>query len=133
MDLEIIRERVISGLMAPKAEQSHIENLLRTIRDDGSWPDIDYNDAPATGLEHRFHLERTGDLSRALKQPESGYFQQPEVMETIFSALGFWFGHNFKCENWYFNVIRTPREITRILLLMDSDLPATLKEDALCI
>lgn len=130
-ELETIRERVIAELMIPKAEQSFIENLLGTIRDDGSWPDINYEDASSTGWEHRFHLERIGALSRAYKQPESGFFHHPDIKATIFSALQFWFGHNFKCENWYFNVIRTPREITRILLLMDSDLTDALKEDAL--
>jgi hypothetical protein len=68
-ELEIIRERVISELLAPETEQSHIENLLSTIRDDGSWPDIDYEDVSRTGWEHRFHLEHIGDLSRAYKQP----------------------------------------------------------------
>ncbi len=130
-ELEIIRKRVIAELMAPKAEQSHIEEMLNTIRENGSWPDIDYEDVSRTGWEHRFHLEHIGDLSRAWKQPESAYFQHPEVKEAIFSALRFWFEHNFKCENWYFNVIRTPREITRILLLMDNDLTDAMKEDGL--
>ena len=130
-ELEIIRERVISELMAPKAEQSHIEHLLGAILDNGSWPDIDYDDVSRTGWEHRFHLEHIGDLSRAYKQPESAFFQDPEVKEAIFSALSYWFKHNFKCENWYFNLIRTPREITRILLLMDGDLTDTLVEDGL--
>jgi chondroitin AC lyase len=130
-EMEIIRARVISELMAPEVEQSRIEYLLDAIRDDGSWPDIDYEDVSRTGWEHRFHLEHIGDLSRAYKKPESAYFQNPKVKKAIFSALRFWFEHNFKCENWYFNVIRTPREITRILLLMDSDLTDALKEDGL--
>lgn len=130
-ELEIIRERVISELLTPETEPSYIEDLLSTIRDDGSWPDIDYEDVSRTGWEHRFHLERIGDLSRAWKQTGSAYFKQQEVKDAIFSALHFWFKHNFKCENWYFNVIRTPREITRILLLMDNDLTDALKENGL--
>lgn len=128
-ELEIIRERVISELMTPKVDKSHIEDLLGGIGNDGSWPDINYDDVSRTGWEHRFHLENIGDLCRAYKHPESAYFQHSEIKVAIFSALDFWFAHNFKCENWYFNVIRTPREIIRILLLMDDDLTDTLKEE----
>ncbi len=116
-ELEIIRKRVISELMAPKTEQSYIEGLLGTIRDDGSWPDIDYEDVSRTGWEHRFHLEHIGDLSRAYKQPESTYFQNSEVKDAIFSAMRFWFRHNFKCDNWYYNVVFTGRHL-RIGLLV---------------
>jgi chondroitin AC lyase len=130
-DLEVVRNRVISELMAPKAEQSYIKELLGTLREEGFWPDIDYADVSNTGWEHRFHLERIGDLSRAFKQPSSVYFEDTEVKEAIFSALRFWFKHKFKCDNWYYNVIRTPREIMRILLLMDGDLTDDLVEDGL--
>jgi chondroitin AC lyase len=130
-ELEIIRERVISEFMAMKAEQTHIAELLGSLKDDGSWPDIDYKDVSSTGWEHRFHLERIGDLSRAYKQPESAYCRQPEVREAIFSALNFWYKHSFKCDNWYFNVIRTPREIIRIMLLLDGDLTDDLIEAGL--
>jgi chondroitin AC lyase len=130
-ELELIRERVISELMLPKVEQTHINGLLATITKNGSWPDIDYEDVSRTGWEHRLHLERIGDLSRAYKQSESAYFHHMEVRKVILSALSFWFAHNFVCENWYYNVIRTPREIIRILLLMDNDLTEVLREEGL--
>ena len=121
-DLEIIRERVIRDLLAAPLDEAEIKTLLKTIRNDGSWADINYKDVTRTGFQHARHLDNMFALSRAYKKPESAWFQHPEVKDATLSALDFWLQHDFICDNWWWNEMGTPNRIINTLLVMDTDL-----------
>lgn len=121
-DLEVIRARVIQDLLAPDLNEALIRNLMKTIRDDGSWPDIDYADVSRTGFQHSRHLENMYLLSRAYKKKDSPWYQNPEVKSIALSALDFWLEHDFICDNWWWNEMGTPGRMINTLLVMDNDL-----------
>lgn len=121
-DLEIIRKRVITGLLEPPIKEDLVRELLSTIRPDGSWPDINYEDVSRTGFDHSRHLEYMYELSRAYKKPESPWYQHPEVREDAISALDFWLEHDFICDNWWWNEMGTPSRMINTLLVLDADL-----------
>src|SRR5688572_21229209 len=54
-DLEIIRDRVIADLLEPALNEELIKTLIKSIKQDGSWPDIDYVDVSRTGFQHSRH------------------------------------------------------------------------------
>ena len=121
-DLEIIRMRVIQDLLSAPIAEVAIMELLKTIKSDGSWQDIDYKDLSRTGFEHARHLDNMFELSRAYKKPDSHWYQNPQVKEAALSALDFWLEHDFICDNWWWNEMGTPGRMINTLLVMDTDL-----------
>lgn len=121
-DLEIIRERVIMDLMEGPVNEELIRRLMKTITQEGSWPDINYVDVSRTGFQHSRHLENMFQLSRAYKKKDSPWFQHPEVKSATMSALDFWLEHDFICDNWWWNEMGTPGRMINTLLVLDTDL-----------
>ena len=121
-DLEIIRMRVIQDLLAPPVDDVVIKDLIKSIRPDGSWLDIDYKDVSRTGFQHARHLDNMLELSRAYKKPDSRWYQHPEVRQAALSALDFWLEHDFISDNWWWNEMGTPGRMINTLLVMDTDL-----------
>src|SRR5688572_8091149 len=62
-DLEIIRKRIIRDLLEPVVEESLIQSLMKSVKPDGSWPDIDYDNVSRTGFQHSRHLDNMFQLS----------------------------------------------------------------------
>jgi chondroitin AC lyase len=121
-DLEIIRKRIIADLMEPTVDAEEIARLIKTIKADGSWPDINYVDTSRTGFQHRQHLENMLALSRAYKKPGTEFYQDPATKRTVSSALDFWLKHDFICQNWWWNEMGTPNWMINTLLVLDEDL-----------
>lgn len=121
-DLEIIRKRIIDDLLAPDINVKDIKGLAGSIRQDGTWPGINYVDTSRTGFQHSRHLENMLNMSRAFKKPGSALYQNPELKKAISSSLDFWIKNDFICENWWWNEMGTPNMMINILLIMDIDL-----------
>ncbi|MEX0928936.1 MAG: polysaccharide lyase family 8 super-sandwich domain-containing protein [Balneolales bacterium] len=132
-DLETVRQRVITELMEPEVDEESVEQLISSFRDDGTWPDINYEDVSRSAWEHRWHLEYVKELGIAYRKPGSVYYRDPEVTRVVHSALEFWVAHDFEAENWFQNQIRTPGDMARILLIMDNDLAEELTAKVLSI
>jgi chondroitin AC lyase len=115
--LDIIRERIIADLAAPRVNTDEIKRLTSTIRPDGSWPGINYEDTSRTGFEHRIHLENMVDLARAWRKN-----QDESARKALSAALDFWLKHDFICENWWWNQMGTPNLMINTLLLFDTGL-----------
>ncbi len=97
-DLETLRNRVIADMMAPEVDEAHIERLVNTIRQDGSWPGINYEDTSRTGFEHARHLDNMVDLGWAYKKSGTAFYKNRKVKNTLFAALDFWFVNDFICD-----------------------------------
>ncbi|WPP48299.1 polysaccharide lyase family 8 super-sandwich domain-containing protein [Catalinimonas niigatensis] len=129
-DLLMLRQKVIAEQLELKVDETYIPYLTSTIQDDGRWPDIDYEDVSKTGFEHSRHLENMVDLSRVYKNPESKFYNDPELKRTIDASLNFWLANDFICENWWWNQIGTPDRMVSILLIMDDELSEIQKAKA---
>lgn len=121
-DLEIIRMRIIQDLLAAPVDEVEIMDLIKSIKPEGSWADIDYKDVSRTGFEHARHLDNMFQLSRAYRKADSQWYQHPEVKQAALSALDFWLEHDFICDNWWWNEMGTPGRMINTLLVLDSDL-----------
>lgn len=130
-DLEIIRNRIISDLLAPNIDETEIAQLVKSIKPDGSWPGIDYQDVSRTGFQHSQHLENMLALSQAYKKPNSKYYKNPELKNSASAALNFWLAHDFICDNWWWNEMGTPNFMINTLLVLDADLTQKQKQEGL--
>ena len=136
-DLEVVRQRFVSELLASSSDSIQVHNLMISIKEDGSWPDIDYEDVSNTAFEHSRHLQNMIELSRAYaksihpdKKPGPTLHGDPKLKVVIFSALDFWLDHDFICDNWWWNQIGTPDRLVNVLLMMDNELTQTQKKRA---
>jgi chondroitin AC lyase len=127
-DLEILKERFTDELLEPSVDEQEVQNLISTIREDGTWPGINYEDTSRTAFEHSIHLDNMVNLGRAYKKPGSSFKGNSDLKQVIWKALDFWIEHDFICENWWWNQIGTPERIGNLLLIMDEDLTDEQKE-----
>ena len=130
-DLEIIRKRFVTDLLDERVNTDQIKMLVKTIKPDGSWPQINYIDTSRTGFQHREHLQNMLELSRAYKKPGTEFYQNPEVKKTVSVALDFWIAHDFICQNWWWNEMGTPNSMINTLLVFDDELTEKQKSGAL--
>ena len=129
-DLETIRARVLADMMAPAVDDATVKELIATIRPDGTWPDINYEDVSVLGFEHTRHLANMQLLCRAYKKSGSAMRGKSELKKTIHLAVNHWLEKDYKSDNWHHNEIDGPSAFTTILLIMDKDLTPTQIEKA---
>lgn len=130
-DFDLVKQRVVDEILKSEADDTRVNDLILSIREDGSWPGINYEDVSNTGFEHRFHLQNMVNMSLAYQHPSSDFYQSKKVKKLINRSLEFWCEQDFICENWWYNQIGTPTSLVNVLLLMDADIEPELKERTL--
>ena len=102
-DLQIIKQRVVSDLIAHPVNETAVRQLVKSIRPDGTWPGINYEDTSRTGFQHKDHLENMLALAQAYRKPGSPLYHDEAVKTTFSNALDSWLKHDFRCANWWWN------------------------------
>ncbi len=127
-DIEKIKERIVTELLNSPVDDSRVELLLETIKEDGTWPGINYEDVSRTGFEHRNHYSNMNLLARAYKTKSSEFYKNKKVKETIELALKNWVDKDYLSDNWWYNQIGTPNSLVTLMLIIGDDLPKDLVE-----
>ncbi len=129
-DFEKIKKRIVEELLESPVDDSKVELLIKTISNDGTWPDINYNDVSRTGFEHRNHYRNMITLARAYKIKSSEFYKRKEVKQTIELALKNWVDNDYFCDNWWYNQMGTPNSLVILMLIIGNELPDNLVEKA---
>src|SRR3546814_13887638 len=66
--MEMVRERISHRLMEENVSEDRISTLIHTLRNDGSWPGIDYVDTSRTGFQQSEHMSNLVSMSRAYRK-----------------------------------------------------------------
>ena len=61
--LQLLKQQVIKDILSAKASEKDIEALAAKMKNDGSWPDIDYSDKTRGGWPVNDHLVRLNDMA----------------------------------------------------------------------
>lgn len=120
-DIERIQRRIIDELLKGKSDDAEIQSLLESIREDGTWPGIDYKDVSRTGFEHRYHYTNMVSLAKAYRTPSSTFHKKKKVKKCLETALTHWAENNYICDNWWYNQIGTPNALVTVMLLMGTE------------
>ncbi len=129
-DIELIKQRIMTELLEHHVDDAEIETLINTIRDNGTWPEINYEDVSNEGFEHRIHLGHMVDLALAYRIKSSKYYKNKKVLNVIESSLKNWVEHDYICDNWWHNQIGTPGALVNVMLLVGDALPEDLVKKA---
>ncbi|SFS31720.1 chondroitin AC lyase [Porphyromonadaceae bacterium NLAE-zl-C104] len=121
-DVKVIKARVLKSLMVPHGDDSRVERLVDSIRDDGTWPGIDYKDVSNEGFRHTVHLGNMVLLARAYQVKPSKFYKNRKVRNTIELALKHWVENDYICDNWWHNEVGTPTQLVNLMLITGDDL-----------
>lgn len=121
-ELQQLRKKVVDELLVGDINTQSVSTLMESIKPEGCWANIDYQDVSRTGFQHGRHLNNLVEMSRAFKKENSPMKGNLKLKESISLALNYWIANDFICENWWWNQIGTPNALVSVLLLMDEEL-----------
>ncbi len=125
-DLSLIADHLRAKALSSRytVDPDRVRDYIARQEGDGSWPDIDYDDTSRTHWTPSNHLRRLQTLARACR---GGVLEgSVEVRDAFLSGLRFWVKRDPQSDNWWSNVIGSPRSLGGALLLMGKDVPPNL-------
>ena len=129
-DFDIIKNRVLQEEMRSRVNDNRVGQLVGTLKEDGTWPGINYEDVSSEGFQHRYHMANMVTMARAYQSKSSEYYHKKNVKNAIELALKNWVDHDYICENWWYNQIYTPENLVSLMLIMGNDLSEELVDKA---
>jgi len=127
-DLSRLRANTVEWYTRGAASEGAIRGYMRTLREDGSWPDVDYADATRGGWRTYRHLTRTLAMAEAYKKPGHSLAGDPALRAAVTRALSHWTQKDYVNPNWWYPQIGVPMTVAPILVLMGDDLPSDLSD-----
>ena len=121
-DMQTIKERLRSMALGGKPDAGEAERCLKSLKPDGSWPDIDYGSQDRARWSPSGHVGRLWRMAQCLEHPESQQHGSAALEEALLRAFDGWVARDPKCPNWWYNVIGVPRQLYRALLLLETHL-----------
>ena len=106
----------------PQAQSASVKSYVQSIQPDGSWKDIDYANQSRSFWLPAEHLSRTLLLARADLLARRNAESAPALREAVVRAFEYWLKKDYRCPNWWYNEIGVPRDIGRIMILIENDL-----------
>lgn len=104
----------------------HAGGWVKTLRPDGSWPDIDYADQSRSFWQLEKHLDRISAIALYARQCGKAK-EQTRARQAAVAALRYWFAGGFTNPNWWYQKIGMPRRLLAIAYQLDDSLPADLR------
>lgn len=96
-----LKQQVISYYIEKKHSpgKESLQRLMKTLEEDGSWPDINYTSKQRGEWPTCNHLVRTLDLAIAY---QTGILNKSEVLKAVKSSMNYWIKNDFICPNWWY-------------------------------
>lgn len=128
-DIGLIRQRVITELFALPVADNQVETILSKMKEDGSFPGIDYADLSTTaGFPQQRHISDLLYLAKVYQTKSSRFYHSAQLLETIEKGLVFWTKNDFVGDNWHDSQITVPTIMINLMLVMGDALPKELVE-----
>ena len=120
--LNQLRKNLVEYYLESPVDHKKVDLLLENLKDDGSWPDIDYTNQRRGGWPVKEHLENVQILGIAYKSEGSKYFRKSTVSKKIHLSLNYWLTNDFLSPNWWDQHIGVPELLGPTLFLMEDEL-----------
>lgn len=121
-EFQIIASRITTYLKADinteKLKQDLKENQS-SIKNDGSWSDIDYSSTAETSWKPLIHLSRVKQFALMLSLNKLDATDKENLSSQTVNALVYWLKQNPQSTNWFQQEIASPTAIGEILMLLD--------------
>ena len=100
--------------------------MVNTIKPDGTWSHIDYEDVSNEGFQHSEHTANMVTMARAYKKGSA--FIKAKSKTGHHSGFQAWVENDYICKNWWHNEVGTPTNLVNLMLLIGDELPKDLVE-----
>lgn len=124
-------QMVVELFQRQSSQAASIQKYISEQTENGTWPDINYQDQKRSGWEPRVHTERILELTKQYTSPESPYYHSDKVEACIHKALHYWFTAKPVCPNWWYNQIGVPKTLGNAFLLFEPQLTAEERQSAI--
>lgn len=118
-DFSTIYERMYHEYLNSNPSKTSVEALLKKMNDDGSFAGINYQ---AKDGSPRKHIQNLIVLAVAYANPENAYHSNSELRSAYLKSLNFWIDTNNESSNWWFRYIPYPKELSKSVILMTSEI-----------
>lgn len=116
-------DQVINQLFQKRNSNStSIKEILKNLKEDGTWSDINYNDKESSGWELKTHVDRILLITKEYLSEDSKFLKNKDVGKKIHQALGYWFKYMPQNKNWWYNQIGIPKTMGEVLIILRSEL-----------
>ena len=115
-------KRILDDVEMPKGDIAQTMKYLSSMKEDGSWPDLEYESRARSAWEPGDHLTRMLNMIVYARRSDTPADQSAKCIEGVHRALAFWIRHDFKCPNWWYNEIGGPKILGTVGLLLNEDL-----------
>jgi chondroitin AC lyase len=126
----LIRKQFVDYFVQQSEGESGAEQNLKNIREDGTWPDIDYASRRRGEWPTRNHLDRLNGMATAWADPASTFYRDDAMKQAVLNGLDHWIQNDYPNPNWYNPRIGVPYRLGCVLVLMGDAVPAQMLADA---
>jgi chondroitin AC lyase len=126
--LRQLHDNVIEYIISGASKNDLIKGYLISLKEDGSWADIDYSSKERGDWPPANHLRRTLEITKAYNIRNTEFYHQKWVSDKIHQAINFWFDNDYICPNWWYPEIGIPQILNPIMILMESELTENEKQ-----
>jgi chondroitin AC lyase len=137
-DLSLILRRLRDALLPAdpatiEAQISLVQPWAASLRAEGSWRDIDYDDQNTGPWKTTEHLNRALAMARLYSAPGQALYRDAALRRWILATLGFWLARDFQNGNWWHNRVGVPTMIGWLLILMEPELAPEQQQQGIAI
>jgi len=131
--MQVVRERLVELALAEplskwprwrKAPGQSPRQLCSSMKKDGSWADIPYENALERLWETSQHLNRLFTMAQAYRSPKSRLQGDRTLRKRVLAGIDCWLRHDIQggWSSWWHDLIYVPRLLGKVLLMMRNDL-----------
>ena len=120
-DMDTIRQRMVRYLCRDEVIQP-VDKWVASLSEQGTWPDIDYQDESRAAWAPADHVSRLYFLAVAYVASVSPKRGDPVLADSIRRGFDAWVQRDPHCPNWWYNSIGIPRTLNKVMLLMDESI-----------
>lgn len=121
-DLTILKQRIVEHLAASTPDAARVREWIKSLGDDGTWPDVDYRDRISAGWRTAHHIRRVQALAEAWAGKSHAPAGDKQLRSAIDRALNHWLAKDYRNSNWWWNEIGVPMAAGRTGMLLDATL-----------
>lgn len=122
-----VEGEIVRAPQEPLPDPAAAQRWATSVRDDGSWADIDYASQARSGWAPLAHWQRMRAMVITAARLGASEQGRAQLLDATHRAFGYWIAHDFQCPNWWYNEIGIPKEVGAVALLLGEELqPAEL-------
>lgn len=106
----------------PMPDPATVVQHIAALRDDGTWPDIDYASQARSGWPPLLHWLRMKGIALTAIRPAATPANRAAGLAALHRAFAHWIAHDYQCPNWWYNEIGIPKEVGTVALLLGAEL-----------